>query len=385
MVHHGDHRKSHLCWHLLKSMITFLDSEHLPRCVIRVLCVISFFSVFSVLNLFSSELSGAVRIGVLGLFRPGELTVRPASHSVLVIKSDGQGIVLQDGKEAHLRIASRQVECRSGEYSFTASVIRGEGRQGGPAEFILSVPGRISREYRGSLEVGARDGKLLPVVTVDLEVAVASAVAAESPPSAPPEALKAQAVVTRSYYLAGSRHAGFDFCDTTHCQFLREPPPADSPALMATAGTRGLVLTYREEVIHALFSASCGGRTRSLAEAGLNPQGYPYYPVICEYCLRYAPRWNTTLDPENARFLLSGPPTEARRLRINRKLGWSTIPGNNYALEEAGECVIIRGNGQGHGIGLCQLGASGMAAQGSTFLEILNHYYPNSSHDWRDK
>jgi len=294
-------------------------------------------------------------------------------------------MVLQDGQEARLRVSGRQVECRSGEFALTAQAFRAEGRTNGPAEFILSVPGKISRQYRGGLEVMARDGSLLPVVTLDLEIAVASAVTAESPPHAPLEALKSQAVVTRSYYLAGARHAGFDFCDTTHCQFLREPPPADSPAATATAATSGLVLTYQGEVIRALFSASCGGRTRSLAQAGLTPRQYPYYPVICEYCLRYAPRWQTTLNLEDVRLLLSGPPTEANRLSINRKLGWSTIPGNNYALEEDGERLIIRGNGHGHGIGLCQIGASGLAAQGSTFQEILNHYFPNSSLDGRDK
>jgi peptidoglycan hydrolase-like amidase len=51
---------------------------------------------------------------------------------------------------------------------------------------------------------------------MDLEVAVASAVAAETLPGTPLEALKAQANVTRSYDLAGRRHAGFDLCDTKH-------------------------------------------------------------------------------------------------------------------------------------------------------------------------
>ena len=87
---------------------------------------------------------------------------------------------------------------------------------------MLSVPGRIERRFRGTLEVASRGGALEAVVSLDIETAVASVVAAESPPGAPLEALKAQAVVARSYYLATrGRHAGFDFCDTTHCQFLR--------------------------------------------------------------------------------------------------------------------------------------------------------------------
>jgi peptidoglycan hydrolase-like amidase len=47
-------------------------------------------------------------------------------------------------------------------------------------------------------------------------------------PGAPFEALKAQAVVTRSSYVsARNRHPLFDFCDTTHCQFLRQAPGAE--------------------------------------------------------------------------------------------------------------------------------------------------------------
>lgn len=316
---------------------------------------------------------------MLGLFRPTELTLSPASRSALVIEAGGRRMILEDGRAASLRVAGRQVECRTGEYTWTASALRSEGLQSGAAEFILSIPGKITREYRGALEVSVRDGKLLPVVVMDLEVAVASAVAAESPPGAPLEALKAQAIVTRSYYLAAPRHRGFDFCDTTHCQFLRGPAPADSRAPISVASTRGLVLRYRGEVIAALFSASCGGRTRSLADVGLSAHGYPYYSVVCEYCLRYAPRWRTVLNLENADALLSGTPTEAERLRIDRKMGWSTVPGDNFELDVAGELVVIRGIGQGHGIGLCQMGTSGMAAEGKSFQEILDYYFPNTS------
>ncbi|MBZ5515827.1 MAG: SpoIID/LytB domain-containing protein [Acidobacteriia bacterium] len=315
------------------------------------------------------------------MFHPTELTVRPAPQTALLLEGDGGRMTIEDGKEAHLRVVGGRVEYASGDFAFTASVVRGAGRQGGSAAFVLSVPGRIAREYRGAFEVSVRSGTLVPVVFMDLEVAVASAVAAESPPGAPLEALKAQAIVTRSYYLAARRHVNFGFCDTTHCQFLREPPAADSPALVAAASTRGLVLTYRGEIIPALFSASCGGRTRSLREAGMAPQDYPYYSVICEYCLRHAPRWKSVLDLENNVDLLNGSPTEAQRLRIDRGLGWSTIPGNNYELEVAGGALIIQGSGQGHGIGLCQLGAAGMAAQGKSFQEILDYYYLNTSLD----
>ena len=63
---------------------------------------------------------------------------------------------------------------------------------------------------------------------MDRETAVASILASEMDESAPIEALKAQAVATRSFLAAGRRHMDFDFCDTTHCQFLKSPPPLAS-------------------------------------------------------------------------------------------------------------------------------------------------------------
>src|SRR6202043_3402164 len=87
--------------------------------------------------------------------------------------------------------------------------------------------------------------KLIAVVAMDREVAVASVVAAEMPASTPLEALKAQAIVARSYYAAaGSRHDGFEFCDTTHCQFLRELPAPSVDAFRATQETRDILLAY---------------------------------------------------------------------------------------------------------------------------------------------
>ncbi len=327
----------------------------------------------------TSSFAGTVRIGVLGLFHPTELAVRPASQSVLVLEVAGRRIAVREGSEARLRAVDGQVECTIVESALTGPSVRIEIQPGVPAAFTLSVPDRISREYQGSLEVSVRDGVLVPVVAMDVELAVASAVAAESPPGAALEALKAQAVVTRSYYLAARRHSGFDFCDTTHCQFLRQAPGASSPAMIAATSTRGVVLTFRGEIVPALFSASCGGRTRSLHDTGMDAQCYPYYSVGCEYCLRHAARWKKTLSLENDADLRSSPGTEAWRLHIDRKLGWSAIPGNNYRLDVEGDSLIIQGSGQGHGVGLCQLGAAGLAAEGKSFQDILNYYFPNTS------
>jgi len=243
-----------------------------------------------------------VTISVFGLFHPVELEVQPARGCVLaVVSANGARRILEGSESAHLD-----------------APVRVTGRGGAEASFLLSVPGKIQREFRGTLEVRRQQGHLLAIVTMDLETAVASIVAAEGP-GAPMEALKAQAVVARSFLLAShGRHAGYDFCDTTHCQYLKGPPAARSRSKRAQETTLGMTLEYQGRVLAALYSANCGGRTRSLAEAGWRVDGYPYFAVDCP----------------------------------------------------------AHGAAAGHRIGMCQTGAAWMARHGAGFRDILALYFP---------
>jgi stage II sporulation protein D len=245
-------------------------------------------------------------------------------------------------------------------------------------EFQLAVPGKLTRRYRGVLKIKSSTQSLIAIVQMDLETAVASAVAAESMPDTPVEALKAQAVATRSFFVAGKgRHHDFDFCDTTHCQFLREPPVPESAAAQATDATRGLILVYESQPFAAMYTRSCSGRTRTPAELGISGGTYPYYSVDCKYCREHPTRWQTQLSALDASTLRSSD--EAARLRIDRRLGWSVVPSDNFTAQSLGDHVMLRGTGEGHGIGLCQSGARAMAAEGLTFRQILGHYYPNTA------
>ena len=320
-----------------------------------------------------------VRVGVFSLFRPQRLVVKPAAAEVLRVEIDGRAVYLEGAQSAAFRRVDDAVDCFLRREPVTARRARVGARDGGAVNFLLSVPGRIERRFHGMLEVVSRGGALEAVVSLDLETAVASVAAAESPPGAPLEARKAQAVVARSYYLATrGRHSGFDFCDTTHCQFLREPASDES----AARETPGLALLCRWEPVAALYSASCGGRTKSLEEIGLPAEGYPYYSVDCEACRRQARdrrearEWTARFSGPDAERLRARPQSEAVRLEIVRRLGWSALPGNNYQIEREEDAVVLRGRGSGHGVGLCQQGAAAMAAAGVDFRVILNRYFP---------
>src|SRR5262249_36064440 len=158
-------------------------------------------------------------------------------------------------------------------------------------------------------------------------------------------------------------HANFDFCDLTHCQFLREPPGPRSSAARATVATRGLVLAYQDRSFAAMFSRSCGGHTRTPAEVGIPYKGYPYFSVVCDYCHQNPARGTRRISREDAAMLLGK--SEAARLAVDRRLGWNVIPSNDFTLREENGEIILEGAGQGHGIGLCQRGAQAMGASGA--------------------
>ncbi len=305
--------------------------------------------------------------------------MRPAPGATLEVQAGRETFLLYGAQRARLRISGALVELRVGDRIVRAPSVRVAPREAQSPDLLLSVPGRIERRFRGSLEVSAAEGELTPVVSMDLEVAVASAVAAEGPPGASLEALKAQAVVTRSYYVATrGRHVNFDFCDTTHCQFLRQPPGPAHPASLASTATEGLVLAWADAPLAALFSADCGGRTRTLAELGIPGDGYPYFPVECPSCRTASPAWEARLDLKDAEPLLTGKNLEQARLEVGRKLGWGVFPGSNYQARREGEEIVIHGRGAGHGLGLCQKGAAAMAAEGASFRQILARYFPNT-------
>ena len=320
-----------------------------------------------------------VRIGVFGLFHPRQLTLEASRQEAVILQAAGQTLILEPGSRAvaSLRISNGVLLLDFGEHLVRTSEVHATARNNGAVTFLLTVPGKITRAYRGTLEAKFSPGEVVPIITMDRETAVASTVAAESSLDTPSEALKAQAVVARSYFAAGrGRHRDFDFCDLTHCQFLGEPPPEDSPSAMASRETRGIVLTFLEKPFAAMFSRSCGGRTRTPAEVGLPGSAYPYFSVFCDFCHKSAYRWTRRLSFEDAALLGKG---ESGRLAVDRRLGWNAVPSNNFTSRREGEDVILEGAGQGHGIGLCQRGAQAMAEEGSSFRQILNRYFPNAA------
>ncbi|MGD0446233.1 MAG: SpoIID/LytB domain-containing protein [Edaphobacter sp.] len=317
------------------------------------------------------------RFSVFSLFQPQRLTVQSEAPLILHLNqtdaAPGFHRIPSDTLMQIRTLSGTRLEIVLDNLTITANTIRLTSASGEDAAFTLAVPppalhGTSHRQFQATLEVQSAFNQLQAILTMDTEAATASIVHAESPPKAPMAYLQVQAIVSRSFLLAADTgHHGFDFCDTTHCQFLREPPPEGSPAFLATRATTDLHLTFEDRPFAAMYSRSCGGRTHTLADLGLRSANYPYYAVDCPFCLEHPEQWRREID--------NVPRSERERLAFNRIHGWSTLPSNNFKQEGPTQ----QGRGLGHGIGLCQLGAAAMAAHSHTADPILAHFYPNTT------
>ena len=315
-----------------------------------------------------------VRFGVFGLFHPNTLTLQAVGDGVVSVQGSNKTFVLStpERRQIVLRADGDRVLAQgrpARQWAATA-------RDGSRVRFQLSVPAKIHRIYEGKLIVTAHHGELIPVVTMDVETAVVSIVAAEMPVGAPVEALKAQAVATRSFLASGSRHTEFDFCDTTHCQYLRSPEDASARVTEAVRATRGMILAYQQQPLPAMYASRCGGQTHTLQQLGMNSgSGYPYYAVRCDWCRQHPVRWQTRIE-NNGDIPRAG--NEPARIAQARQWGWSALPGNTFTVKKEEHGLLITVQNVGHGVGLCQFGAIGMAAAGADYQSILAHYYPNT-------
>ncbi len=320
--------------------------------------------------------AGDVRIGVLSAYQPNRLVITAPSGAGLSLRLPDGVRVLAPGGKATLSTHGRLVECGT----LTAQTASVEGRDRGPAEFILAIPGKIERAYSGTLEVSVVAGKLQLVVSTGIESAVASAIFAESAPNTPFEALKALAIAARSYYFAlRHAHAGFDFCDTTHCQFFRSMPKPAHPAARAARETAGMVVTWHGAPVATRYFSACGGRTHSLKDIWQVADAYPFYSVPCASCGKRHSSWSSRMGASDAAPLLALPGSERVRIEVIQRLGFRALPSNSYSYAREGDQVVFSGKGIGHGVGLCQAGSCGMAAEGAKCAGILRHYFPGTS------
>ncbi len=274
--------------------------------------------------------------------------------------------------------------------------------------------------YRGVFEVlPAEDARLTVVNVVHLEDYLRGVVPNELAPKAfrEIEAQKAQAVAARSYALAhlGDYSArGYDVCATAACQVYRGVSSEHKLSDRAVAETHGIVASWRGRPIHAFYTSTCGGHTEEGTEVFEDGAPYlrgvacPAEEGVADHDRERGRPWQVRLGPKDVerrvarygsvgrvldlvptRVGVSGRVVELRvvgsegelalrgqRVRLGLRLRESLfVLHKETTVPDEEPRFVFTGNGWGHGVGLCQLGASGMARSGATFEEILKHYY----------
>jgi stage II sporulation protein D len=293
------------------------------------------------------------------------------------------------------------------------------GRKSNAARVLIGDPVTLTAHgetvtLRDPVSIAARTGALVIVVTLPVESYVERVVASESGAADSAESLKALAIVVRSFALHEVHgHADYDLCDSTHCQLLHWGGNGErgAQAHAATLETGGETLWFHDQRALAYFGKDCGGRTASPAEIWPHAKPVPYLPsqpdrfctadggrewaseisrgeltaALAKHGLA-APGWeNFTIAQrgESGRAVtikIGGAEIDADefRLAVGESLGWNRIPSTWFEVSRQGNGFAFHGRGWGHGVGLCQKGASVMAQQGRSAQEILAQYFPGT-------
>lgn len=161
----------------------------------------------------------------------------------------------------------------------TRARVRGPVRVTGGSSVCVrgvAINGVNGGSYRGAMHLHRDGGAALVVNDVSLELYLQGVVAAEMPASWAAEALKAQAVVARSYALRSRRPAErFDVYPDTRSQVYRGVAGELAPAVAAVRATRALAVRYGVEIAQTFFHSTSGGRTAA-NEEGFGGLAIPY-------------------------------------------------------------------------------------------------------------
>lgn len=242
------------------------------------------------------------------------------------------------------------------------------------------------------------------VLELPLEDYLLGVVTREMGPGFPMEALKAQAVLSRTllYELKSQAREGSPYHvrgDISHQAFgIAETSETIRNAVVST---RGEILTYARSPAVVFFHADNGG----VSEDPRFVWGFslPYYSIRRDPFSNQVPRWSYRISiPELRRILHFKELTQLRMLRspsgrvtrlilsgggIRREikgnefrllLGSTQLRSLMIHLRREGEDLVFEGRGYGHGVGMSQWGARRMAERGLTYQEILSYYYPGT-------
>lgn len=275
--------------------------------------------------------------------------------------------------------------------------------------------------YRGWAELVPGERGVIAINQVGLEDYVSSVVGSEMGHRFPMEALKAQAVASRTYALyhrSRRSHQPFDIGNGVDWQVYKGVAAESNRTQAAARETAGQVLVHQGQLINAVFHSSSGGHTDDAGNVWLESR--PYLQGVPDFD-HHSPvfSWTATIPAHQIQQLADGigairsieilrssPWGRAITLRLVGSQGSQDIRGNEFrkalglrstmiTISPRGETATtasltparasfpaffeIQGRGYGHGVGMSQWGAAALASQNYSYQQILSHYYRNTS------
>lgn len=274
------------------------------------------------------------------------------------------------------------------------------------------IPERLNRNSAGIPELKVYNTKTESIEEMDLETYIMGVVAGEMRSDWPMEALEAQAILARTFTMKfltekSSKYDGADISTDIHEAQAYDAEAVNNRIREAVNETRGEVMVSNGEFTHAWFHSHAGGKTELPTKAIEYNTDPAYLGVVSSPDSEMAPdevkNWTAEFSFDEIReacratgvnvgdiqsfeigekgqsgravnFLVNGQKVSAPSFRLN--IGASKLRSTLIdSVTLNGDGIRFTGRGFGHGVGMSQWGAYGMAEEGRDAEDIIEHYY----------
>ncbi|PNV71909.1 SpoIID/LytB domain-containing protein [Leptospira inadai] len=323
---------------------------------------------------------------------------------VLLGKTDSDLIIKADGTISVFDVNDLLIKRAYDIVSIDARKIKA------PIRFVSETTGIEfkGKRYRGEIILQPdRSGTSLIINAVPLEEYLYAVVPSEVPATWPTEALKAQAICSRTYAvreMLNKKDSSYDVEATVSSQAYAGLDKENPKTTKAVRETEGVLAVFDEDPIHTFFHSNSGGKTETPDQVW----GGKRLPYLESVSSRFDDAgdnfvWKEVLNQDkidqalvslgagsihSVQILSRTPSGRVDLMEVIGSKGTSRIKGKEFrsllgssvkslrfGIKREHDGFLVKGMGSGHGVGLSQWGSFGMAKQNYSYTEILRHYY----------
>ena len=342
-----------------------------------------------------------IKIGIVQSSR--SIDIGGSSGGILVVDAENGNIFeLPGGGIYRAVVASGKLSFAGRLFRSGIKIISNAGNDG------LIVNGR---KYRGDILLIRANYGITAINETGIEEYVCGVITEEISASWHVESIKAQAVVARTYAVKNAekhKNEGFGLCNKQHCQMYGGMNAEDPVSNKAVYDTAGEILCYDGKVADTFYHSSCGGRTEDANKVWQLKNEIPNYMkgIKCGFCeTEPLHNWESRISLSSVASALRAAGLKIKKIKniqtsgrtssgrvryvlikntgtttlsshkFRMMIGTDIIKSTNFNLTVKNGIAYFAGHGWGHGVGMCQWGAKGLAENGREYKNILKYYY----------